>query len=458
MTDSEHLLIFSQPEISNQIDFSALAAVGYELTQVTLLDELEPWLDSHWREVALLIASTGAKQGLEYAAHILQNHPRLQIILLTNEVDVANMRQALEIGLVSILTVPVDINVLLGAIEHAFGRQKSTPEETRFEHVLAGITDGFVLTDLDSHLLLVNQSARDTFNLHDHQYDQLEGRAVYEVFYHPDLLDIFKPHRTYPYRNEISLDDGRVYSAQATLVAGIGIAVVMQNITHLKELDRIKTDFVNTISHDLRSPLTSIYGFIGLIDRVGPVNRQQAEFIKHIQSSVQHITALINDLLDLNRVEAGYDLQMIEVHMNEVLVQSINSLEYQISEKMLEVALSVPDTDPVVMGNPLHLQRMVSNLIENAIKFTPPAGKIAIRCKTEANQYILEVSDNGPGIPIADQPHIFEKFYRGSNLSQMTTGTGLGLSIVKTIVEKHHGRIWLESSDQGTTFSVILPC
>ena len=109
----------------------------------------------------------------------------------------------------------------------------------------------------------------------------------------------------YPYRSEISLEDGRVFSAQASLIPDIGIAVVLQDITHLKELDRIKTDFVNTISHDLRSPLTSIYGFIGLIDRVGPINRQQAEFIHHIQSSVQHITALINDLLDLNRVESA---------------------------------------------------------------------------------------------------------------------------------------------------------
>jgi two-component system phosphate regulon sensor histidine kinase PhoR len=232
----------------------------------------------------------------------------------------------------------------------------------------------------------------------------------------------------------------------------------MQNITHLKELDRIKTDFVNTISHDLRSPLTSIYGFIGLLDRVGPVNRQQAEFIKHIQTSIQHITALINDLLDLNQVEAGYDLQMVEVHMKDILAQSVESLEYQISEKMLEVELSVDDPDPVMLGNPLHLQRMAANLIENAIKFTPPMGKIEIHCKTEASQLILEVSDNGPGIPLVDQPHIFDKFYRGSNMSQITAGTGLGLSIVKTIVDKHHGRIWLDSSPQGTTFSVILPC
>ena len=253
------------------------------------------------------------------------------------------------------------------------------------------------------------------------------------------------------------MEDGRVYSAQSSLIPNIGIAIVMQDITHLKELDRIKTDFVNTISHDIRSPLTSIYGFIGLIDRVGPINRQQAEFIHHIQTSVQHITSLINDLLDLNRVEAGYDLQRTEVHFKDLLTQTVNNLEYQIGEKMQDVILSVPENIPVVLGNPLHLQRMAGNLIENAIKFTPLMGKIEVRCRAEAEQLILEVADNGPGIPLADQPHIFEKFYRGSNLSQLTSGTGLGLSIVQSIVDKHHGRIWVESSQSGTTFTVILP-
>jgi two-component system NtrC family sensor kinase len=231
----------------------------------------------------------------------------------------------------------------------------------------------------------------------------------------------------------------------------------MQEITHLKELDRIKTDFVNTVSHDLRSPLTAIYGFVGLIDRVGPINEQQAEFIRHIQSSVQNITSLINDLLELGRIEADYDLQMKDVDLNEIVSQSVETLDYQVNEKMQQMELSFPPQIPRILGNPLQLQRMVTNLIENAIKFTPAFGKINVSCRSETNQVFLEVADNGPGIPLEDQPRIFDKFYRGSNLSQNTPGTGLGLSIVKSIVEKHHGRIWLESSPTGTTFTVILP-
>ena len=323
-----------------------------------------------------------------------------------------------------------------------------------FDKVLNELEDGFVLATMDSHLLFINRSASEIFQVKE---AQPEGKPVDEVISHPDFLDIFKPYRLMPYRNEISFDDGRVYSAQASQVADMGIAVILHDISHLKELDRIKTDFVNTVSHDLRSPLTAVYGFIGLIDRVGPINQQQADFIRHIQSSLQNITSLINDLLDLGRIEASQDMLMVDVNLKKVIQQAVDNLEYQSSEKMQDVILSIPDELPVILGNPLHIQQMAANLIENAIKFTPLAGKITIRGHADAGQIILEVEDNGPGIPLDDQPHVFEKFYRGSNLADTTNGTGLGLSIVKSIVEKHRGRIWLESSRQGTTFTVILP-
>jgi len=454
MTDIPHLLIYAMPGLDSLLDQSALAAAGYEVSSVSQSQAVESWLMSNLRDAMLIIAHPSAGEGLKYSAEILKNRPLLPIILVTNEIDQYFLKQALEIGLANYLTTPVDTTTLISAVEHALIRQKSRQSGYRVGKVLTDLVDGFVLADLNSHLLLVNQSARSIFNIKE---EQLEGRAVNEIFYHQDFLNIFKPQRTFPYRNEVSMEDGRVYSAQSSLIPEIGIAVILQDITHLKELDRIKTDFVNTISHDLRSPLTSIYGFIGLIDRVGPINRQQAEFISHIQSSVQHITSLINDLLDLSRVESGYDLEIVKVDLKDILAQTISNLEYQISEKMHEVVLSVPDDIPVLLGNPLHLQRMVANLIENSIKFTPPMGRINVSCRAESGQLILEVADNGPGIPLADQPHIFDKFYRGSNLSQVVSGTGLGLSIVKSFVEKHHGRIWLESSPLGTTFTVILP-
>lgn len=322
------------------------------------------------------------------------------------------------------------------------------------DHVINALEDGFVLTDIHNHLLLVNQSAKKIFGV---SGSELQGKLVDEIFSHPDFLDIFTPYKPMPYQNEVEFGDGRVFRAQASYIPETGIAVILHDISHLKEIDRVKTDFVNTVSHDLRSPLTAVYGFIGLIDRVGPINQQQAEFLRHIESSLQNITSLINDLLDLGRLEANQDVLMVEVSLKGILEQVIDDLEYQSSKKMQELTLSAPDELPPITGNPLHLRRMFGNLIENSIKFTQIAGKVSIHCRADAGQLIIEVADNGPGISLADQPHVFEKFYRGSSQAQETAGTGLGLAIVKTIVEKHQGRIWLESSPRGTTFTIILP-
>ena len=283
----------------------------------------------------------------------------------------------------------LDSSTIEQASKHGKGENAGHP----YNVVLDGLVDGIVLTDMDLRLVLVNQSAREMFSIVE---GNLEGKLVDEFITNPDFLDIFKPYRAMPHKTEITLDDGRIFSAHASLIPRVGIAVVLHDITHIKELDRIKTDFVNTVSHDLRSPLTAVYGFIGLIDRVGPVNHQQAEFIRHIQASLQNITSLINDLLDLGRIEASQDLLLEEVKLKDILIQVIDGLEYQWSEKMQEVLLSAPDNLPIILGNPLHLQRMVTNLVENAIKFTPLARRIDIRCRSEAGQLILEVADNGP--------------------------------------------------------------
>lgn len=453
MTHSPRLIIYTLPELAGLLDQSVLITAGYEVNTVYEPQGFDDWLLPGRYDTLLILILRSASDGLDYSEKLLNSHPLLPIILINPETDQTCLKRALEIGVADCLSTPIDSTLLLRTIARNLARQKSK-QTLPFAQIINELVMGFLLVDMNFRLLFVNQAARKIFHVEE---VALEGKSVDEIFHHPDLLDIFTPYRTFPYRHEISMEDGRVFSAQSSMIPDYGIAVAMHEITQLKELDRIKTEFVNTVSHDLRSPLTAVYGFIGLIDRVGPINQQQADFLQHIQSSLQHITSLINDLLELGRLEAGYDVTMEDVNLPDIIKQAMGNLEFQYNEKMQLVNLELPDELPLVLGNPLQLQRMITNLVENAIKFTPPMGKINIGCRDEANQLIFEVSDNGPGIPIEDQPHIFEKFYRGSNLSQVTTGTGLGLSIVKSIVEKHHGRVWVESSPQGTTFTVIMP-
>jgi two-component system NtrC family sensor kinase len=232
----------------------------------------------------------------------------------------------------------------------------------------------------------------------------------------------------------------------------------LQDISYLKELDHIKSDFVHTVSHDLRSPLTSVLGYAELIGRTGPLNEHQTEFMARLQASIRDITALVNDLLDLGRLEAGFDTRREIVQLENIIGYTLDILGGQVSARNITVRFTAGPHLPSLKANPLRLRQMLDNLIGNAIKYTPPGGEVNVHVRAEGGQIILQVTDNGPGIAPSDQPRIFEKFFRGENVPDDVPGSGLGLSIVKSIVDNHQGRIWVESAlGQGSTFFVILP-
>jgi len=329
-----------------------------------------------------------------------------------------------------------------------------TSELHKVEAILTKVKNGLIVVSLDGRVVFVNEAARADLNLKE---DAWSG-SPQDVFQQPDLLEIFDEHKSHPSHCEINLDDGRVLCAQTTCIPEVGLVIVLHDITYLKELDRIKTDFVNTVSHDLRSPLTAILGYVELIARAGPVNEQQREFIHRVQFSVNNITALINDLLDLGRVEAGFDTRNEVVQLPPIIFEVVDDLQKRIMEKKHLVTLDIPDDLPPLIGNPTRLRQMISNLLVNAVKYTPDHGQISVLSLAEDGQIIIEVKDNGPGILPAEQPLVFDKFYRGSNIPRDSSGSGLGLAIVKTIVQSHQGRIWLDSTPgQGTTFTVVLP-
>ncbi len=342
------------------------------------------------------------------------------------------------------------------AIDNARLYSRTEIERKKLETVLTHVEDGVIVVDYDGRLLLANDALRAAFGLVE---DNLVGKPVRDIIQNVELLEILSDDKgMHPFRSEITLEDGRVFNAQMTPIPDVGLAVTMQDITHLKELDRIKSDFVSTVSHDLRSPLTAILGYVELIDRAGPVTDQQREFIRRVQFSVNNITALINDLLDLGRIEAGFDARKEIVPLPAIINYAVEGMRSRIEEKAHNVVLDVPDHLPPILGNPVRLRQLMGNLLGNSIKYTLHHGKITVSAQAEEGQIILRISDNGPGIPPSDQPYIFDKFYRASNVPSDTPGTGLGLAIVKSIVDNHQGRIWVDSTlGQGTTFTVVLP-
>ena len=232
----------------------------------------------------------------------------------------------------------------------------------------------------------------------------------------------------------------------------------MHDITNLKKLDRIKSDFVSTVSHDLRSPLTAILGYVELIERAGPVNKLQRDFVHRVQTSVHNITHLVDDVVELGRIESGFDSRKEPVHLEQLIPLVGDLLKKQMDDKHQTLLLEVPEVLPPVFANPVQLRQMVENLLENASTYTHPGGAVTVHATLEDQQIILRFIDNGIGIPQVDLPFIFDKFYRASNANNEMSGIGLGLSIVRSIVEAHQGRIWVESQpDEGSTFTVVLP-
>lgn len=343
------------------------------------------------------------------------------------------------------------------AIENAHLYATATSERNKLETILTNIQDGVIVLDPDQRFILVNQTARSAFNLGD---SNLTGKLFVDRVQKPELLDLLKTPGSehYPNQCEVELEDGRVFTAQLTPITEVGTTITFHDITYHKKLDRLKNDFVSTISHDLRSPLTAILGYIELLDRAGPINDLQRDFIHRVQASVQSITSLVNDLLNLGRIESGFDSRKENISMKSILTDSLDLFADKIKAKKIQLTRNVPDKTPPLFGNPIQIRQMVDNLIDNSVKYTPEGGKLKVEVQVDGNQLILEIADTGCGIPSLDIPYIFDKFYRASNAAPDTPGTGLGLSMVKSIVESHQGRIWVDSiQDKGTTVTVVLP-
>jgi two-component system NtrC family sensor kinase len=418
-------------------------------------------------------------EGLSIVEELLERFPTLPFLVYTEKAKPEFVKQIFKLGVTGYLAPPLKTDDILGTVEgvlkHAYRvgdwlrrevnrtttslKKKariSESERTRLEVVFNSIHDNVMILDHENQILLVNPAMCNSFGLDE---KSVIGKTVADVIEHPDLLAMLTDtgDNDPMHHHEISFPDGRVGSAQVTPISDIGHAVTMQDITYLKEVDRVRNEVVHTVSHDLRSPLTSVIGYTELITRAGSLNESQQEFLKRIQESVEHINTLINDLLELGSIEAGLDTRREWVQLDVLLLYSLDMLQGQVKSKQIKVQTDIAESLPALQANPIRLRQVFDNVVGNAIKYSNKKGEVNISIKAEGDQVILQVTDNGPGIPAKDQAHIFDKFYRGKNMDKQQ-GSGLGLAIVKSIVDAHGGRIWVESKvGQGSSFFIVFP-
>jgi signal transduction histidine kinase/HAMP domain-containing protein len=330
----------------------------------------------------------------------------------------------------------------------------------QLESILNSTPDPVLVTDPKSRLLLANAAAEQALGS---KLGKSEGQPTQRLIQQKPLLDLLNSAGE-KQSVEVLLPDGRTYLATASSVMADGLRVgrvcIMRDVTHFKELDTLKSEFVSTVSHDLRSPLTLMRGYATMLDMVGELNEQQQSYVGKIITGVENMAHLVNDLLDLGRIDMGVDLQVEPVPVLNVLDKVTNTLRIQATQKDIELSLELPkDLPQHIDADPSLFHQAIYNLVENAIKYTPEGGQVFVRVRFFEEYLVFEIQDTGIGIAPEDMPRLFEKFYRGkAREARARAGTGLGLAIVRSIAERHGGRVWFESEEgKGSVFYLQIP-
>ncbi len=331
----------------------------------------------------------------------------------------------------------------------------------RLAAVLASTTDAVIVTDQTERILLINRAAERIFSLN---ASKVVGRPVAKVIEPAKLVKALTGQDEHTRNLELPMPNGQTYYASASTIISnegqvFGRVAVLRDITHLKEIDEMKSDFVATVSHDLRSPLTYMRGYATMVPMVDELSPKQHEYLDKILVGIDQMSQLVDDLLDLGRIEAGVDLAQERIEVKPLL-ESIAE-EYWQHAHLAGIKLQVDIAEDIspVQGDGSLIRQALTNLVGNAIKYAPDSGPMWLKAEQKNGELVLSVQDSGPGIPKQDQMRLFEKFYRVKQRgTEKVKGSGLGLAIVRSIAERHGGRAWCYSQQgEGCTFSISLP-
>lgn len=350
----------------------------------------------------------------------------------------------------------------------------------RFESVLNAANDGIAMLDRSGHFVLINRRFGDLLGsrpealLH-HTVEEAPPLLLERLARLSSRLAALLPGEVQDERGVaeeiIALDgsDKRFLQFYTAPVQGedgqetIGRILVLRDVTRERELDKMKTDFISVVSHELRTPLTSIKGYTDLLlsGATGELSELQSEFLGIIQSSTTRLSNLINDILDISRIESGsIQIKYEPIDYRRIVSDTLRLMKAAADEKQISMDASLPETIPPVRGDSDKVTQVLANLVNNAIKYTPEGGwvKVSLEVAGEASVTTC-VADSGIGVSNEDQARLFQKFFRADNTSTREAGgTGLGLVIAKTIIELLGGAIWVESEPgRGSRFYFTLP-
>ncbi|WP_077214212.1 two-component system histidine kinase PnpS [Bacillus dakarensis] len=357
------------------------------------------------------------------------------------------------------------INILARNLQTMVKNQEM--QQDRLGTLIENMGSGLILIDSRGYINLVNRTYKEVFNVKQEEY---LNRLYYEVIEHKEVTDIieqiFMTEQRVKKQMHLSLSiERRHFEIYGAPIIGIndvwkGILLVFHDITELKKLEQVRKDFVANVSHELKTPITSIKGFSEtLLDGAMEDKNTLEAFLNIILKESDRLQSLIQDLLDLSKIEQqGYSLSIGDINLVQLLQEVLPILKGKAAEKNIELVFETTNQNMELEGDLYRLKQVFINLITNAITYTPNEGKVTISIDEDSSYIITTIKDTGIGISKEELPRIFERFYRIDKArSRNSGGTGLGLAIVKHLVEAHNGQIIVASEvGKGTTFEIKL--
>jgi PAS domain S-box-containing protein len=438
-------------------------------------------------DVILLDLMMPGMNGMEVLEKALSICPNLLIIVITGYATVESAVEAMKKGAYDFISKPFTPDQLRIVVKRALERralQKEAEllrlerertlrdiatEKSRIKTIINCMVDGILVCDRESCIVLCNPAA--TLMLKSSESNLL-GKSLSQCNLPIELSNIIEEglranERGYTsVSHELTIGETylRAHTAPVRNDLGevIGSVTVLQDISHLKELDRMKSEFIAMVTHELRAPIAAIEQQLTvLLNKIaGELTEKQEKILLRAKERVKGLLDLIKDLLDLSKIEAGKMVQYKEpLYLGEVIQKVVDLMRVDAEQKKIDLQLFLPDEISIINADRNSMEGIFTNLISNAIKYTPEGGRVSITLSEEGSFVKSQVSDTGIGIKKEDLPRIFDKFYRvKTSQTRQIVGTGLGLSIVKSIVDAHMGSISVESEEgKGTTFTILLP-
>lgn len=344
---------------------------------------------------------------------------------------------------------------------------------TYYQKVYDELPEAAIITDITHKIVALNQQAELIFGV---SSEHVRGRVLREVADAPQIISLLEetvmlcrpPRLTFENSTIILEVKGRKCFYKISMVPLVtfegelkNVLTVMADITMLKEIEQLKTDFMATVSHEFRTPLTSILMGAGMMKmgKLAELTPKGQEILEAIEEDCSRLLRLADNLLDLSRMEAGaISMEMTEAHTEKMIQAALGTLRLQAENRGIQLRTSVPPDLPLIKADVTKIIWVLTNLVGNALRYTDQGGSVTVKARNRGTRIFFSVADTGKGIPSEHHQRIFEKYVQGEDQSYSSGGAGLGLAICKDIVEAHGGEIWVESEPgQGATFTFSVP-